>query len=150
MPLQFGIEIYNRLLLIGDKLAPLSLLGLRLWIANIFWKSGLTKIANWESTKFLFREEYQVPLLPPELAAIMATTGELVAPILLVFGIAGRFGAAALLVMTAVIELTYLSHSQHIIWALVLVTIFLHGPGKFSIDYLISRRLLPNRHETKI
>ena len=66
---------------------------LRLYVANVFFKSGLTKIDDWSTTLFLFTEEYHVPLLPPALAAVMGTAGELGLSALLVLGLAGRFSA---------------------------------------------------------
>lgn len=110
---------------------------LRLWIGNIFWKSGLTKIGNWETTVSLFADEYKVPLLSPNLAALMATGVELAAPLMLLFGLATRINALALLVMTAVIEFSYMSFPAHQAWALVLLVLLTTGAGKLSIDHLL-------------
>ena len=71
-------------------------LGIRLYIAKVFFLSGLTKIRDWETTVTLFQEEYHVPLLPPELAAFMGTAGELVLPVFLVIGLATRIAAFGL------------------------------------------------------
>ena len=122
----------------------LPVLGIRLWIANVFWKAGLTKIDDWETTLLLFEHEYAVPLLPVELAAIMGTGGELIAPVLIVFGFGARVGATALLVMTAVIEFTYGSFPEHQVWALMLALIIFYGPGKLSIDNFIRKRFSRN------
>jgi len=70
-----------------DFLSPAVDLAARLWLANVFWKSGLVKIASWESTLMLFNFEYQVPLLPPEVAAVLATAVELGGSVLLAFGL---------------------------------------------------------------
>src|SRR2546422_3138763 len=75
---------------------------LRLAIATVFWNSAMTKLANWETTISLFTEEYQVPLLPPEAAAYLATSIELAAPVLLVLGLATRVASLVLLGMVAV------------------------------------------------
>lgn len=127
-----------------EYLTMFPVLGMRLWVANVFWKAGLTKIDNWETTLFLFEEEYAVPLLPTEVAAYMATAGELVAPILLVFGLGARFGATVLLIMTVVIEFTYQSFPSHQVWALMLMLILFYGPGKLSIDHFI-RKFISSR-----
>jgi len=117
---------------------------LRLGVAAVFFRSGMTKIANWDFTVALFTNEYQVPLLPPEVAAALATTAELTCPVLLVLGIGARFGALALLGMTFVIQ-TFVypdSWPEHLLWASILLTIFSRGAGVFSIDYLVSRVFL--------
>ena len=123
-----------------EALSSLFVLGIRLWIANIFWHSGLTKIADFSTTIALFADEYKVPVLPPELAAYLASATELTVPVLLLVGLASRLGAVALLCMTAVIEFTYMSFPEHQMWALVLLVIVLFGPGKLSIDYYLSKR----------
>ena len=78
---------YYRAARLQESLAPVLDLGLRLWLANAFFKSGLTKIQNWDSTLYLFSDVYQVPLLAPEVAAWMSTGAELGLPILLVLGL---------------------------------------------------------------
>jgi len=130
----------NQFLAIADFLNPLASVAIRLWIANIFWKSGLTKISNWDSTIILFANEYKVPFLPAEAAACLATAVELSAPVLLVIGLAARVAAVPLLFMTAIIEFTYQSHHDHVIWAIFLGLILLQGPGRFSWDYFIRQK----------
>lgn len=117
---------------------------LRLGIASVFWKSAMTKLANWDLTLALFAKEYQVPVLPPEIAAYLATAAELTCPVLLVFGIGARFGALALLGMTMVIQLFVYpdNWSEHLLWASILTYILTRGAGVISIDYLIYRWLL--------
>ncbi|NBX65383.1 MAG: DoxX family protein [Proteobacteria bacterium] len=124
-----------------EKAGSVVVLLMRLWIANVFWKSGLTKIANWDTTVALFADEYKVPLLPPEIAAYMGTAMELTAPILLVLGLGARFGALGLLFMTAVIEFTYMSFPIHQVWALILLLVIFQGPGKLSVDHFIRKKL---------
>jgi putative oxidoreductase len=112
--------------------------------ALVFWRSAQTKLANWDLTVTLFREEYRVPVLPPEIAAWLAVSVELVAPILLVLGLATRLGAAAMLGMTLVIQ-TFVypqSYPDHLLWAGPLLYLLLRGPGVISIDHLIRRRLM--------
>ncbi|OGI44865.1 MAG: hypothetical protein A2150_01290 [Candidatus Muproteobacteria bacterium RBG_16_64_11] len=128
-------------------LAPVLDLGIRLWVANVFWKSGLTKIASWDSTVTLFTHEYQVPLLSPEAAASLATGSELVFPVLLVLGLGARLSAAALFVFNIVAVISYpelneVGVKDHVYWGILLLVTLLHGPGKFSLDHLIGRRWL--------
>lgn len=131
-----------------DFLSPLVDLTLRLWLANIFWKAGLTKIQTWDSTVWLFANEYQVPLLPPEAAALLGTSVELSMPVLLALGLATRFGAGVLFLFNIVAVVSYPSLNEiglkdHIYWGLLLLVPLFHGPGAVSIDYLIRRRLWP-------
>jgi putative oxidoreductase len=125
---------------------PLSLLQLlfRLSIAAVFWNSGLTKIASWQTTVVLFRDEYHVPLLPPELAAALAATVELSCPVLLVLGLATRLATLPMLGMTFVIEAFVYPEDwiEHLTWASFLLFILTRGPGMLSLDHLIRRRLL--------
>ncbi|MEQ1789648.1 MAG: DoxX family protein [Rickettsiales bacterium] len=126
----------------------LMLFILRLWIAHVFWVSGILKIEDFENTVALFRDEYQVPFLPPVFAAIMGTIFEISCPILLTLGLGTRLATLPLLVMTAVIQFTYDQNIQHAYWAMLLGTILCSGAGKFSADYLIKQRfgsLLENK-----
>ena len=130
-----------------DVLGPVVDLAARLWLANVFWKSGLTKIASWETTRMLFNFEYHVPLLPPNIAAVLATSVELGGSMLLAFGLASRFGTAALFILnfTAAISYPDLSESglrDHIFWGILLALFFFHGPGKLSIDHWLRRKLM--------
>jgi putative oxidoreductase len=117
---------------------PLALpaLVLRLGVALVFWRSGQTKLANWDLTVGLFADEYKVPVLPPELAAYFATAVEHAAPIMLVLGLGTRLGAAAMLGMTLVIQLFVYptSYPDHLLWAGPLLYLLLRGPGAISID----------------
>jgi putative oxidoreductase len=122
---------------------PYSLLALppRLAVATVFWNSGLTRLANWNATVALFADEYKVPVLPPQLAAYMATAIELSTPVLLVLGLLTRPVAAVLLGMTAVIEIFVypLAWPTHIQWAAMLLILLCHGAGALSADYAIAR-----------
>lgn len=123
---------------------PLSLieLAMRAGVASVFWKSGLTKIASWDLTVQLFADEYMVPVLSPEVAAYVGTFNELFCSVLVAFGIASRFGAAALLGMTLVIQVFVYPEnwSEHLLWASVLAYVLTKGPGAISFDHLIARR----------
>jgi len=113
----------------------------------VFWRSAQSKLASWDTTILLFQEEYKVPVLPPEIAAYLATTVELTTPILLLLGLATRLGAAAMLGMTLVIQfLVYpQNYPDHLLWAGPLLYLILRGPGSLSLDHLIRRRFLSPR-----
>lgn len=132
-------------------LSPIGDLILRCWVAYAFWVSGLTKIQNWDSTLYLFNDEYSVPLLPPEIAAYLGTATELGFPVLLAFGLLGRFAALALFLFNVVAVLSYpdlgaAGIEQHKVWGVMLLVCLLHGPGKLSIDHWVKIRFFsPNR-----
>ncbi len=117
---------------------PLSVLQLlfRVSIAAVFWNSGLTKIASWQSTIVLFRDEYRVPVLPPELAASLAAAVELTCPVLLVLGLMTRLATLPMLGMTFVIEAFVYPEDwiEHLTWASLLLFILTRGPGPISLD----------------
>jgi putative oxidoreductase len=117
-------------------------LPLRAAVATVFWNSAMAKLANWDTTLVLFTDEYQVPLLPPELAAYMAATIELTTPILLLLGFLTRATALVLLGMTTVIEVFVYPQAwpTHIQWAAMLLILLCRGPGELSIDHLVRRR----------
>lgn len=128
---------------------PLHLLA-RVAVAAVFFRSGQTKVEGLSvtpSTLYLFREEYRLPLLPPDLAAQMAATAEHVLPVLLVLGLASRLSALGLLAMTAVIQVFVYPGSwpEHATWAACLLLIVLRGPGPVSLDHLIGCRHMVRR-----
>lgn len=139
-------SLYGRLDSLGTYLHPVFDLSVRLGLAWIFWKSGLTKTQSWESTVMLFQYEYKVPLLPPEIAAFLGTGVELIMPALLAAGLAGRMAALLLFVFNIIAVISYptlniYGQLDHLWWgALLLIPIF-RGPGKLSIDHLIRTRL---------
>lgn len=119
----------------------------RLSVAGIFWRSGQTKLEGWKISDMaveLFRDEYKVPLLPPELAATLATVAEHVFPIMLVIGLGARLGALGLLGMTLVIQIFVYPDAWpiHGVWAVALLFIVSRGPGMLSLDHLVRRRLM--------
>jgi putative oxidoreductase len=114
----------------------------RVVVGLVFFKSGLTKIDGFSiapSTFVLFENEYQVPLIPPDIAAYMATAAELTMPLLLWVGLFSRLAATPLLIMTIVIEIFVypLAYETHGLWATALLLIMIWGPGKVSLDYLL-------------
>ena len=132
-----------------DLAAPLANLAIRLWVANVFFKAGLTKIKSWDSTMYLFENEYDVPLLSPEFAAMMGTTIELVFPVLLALGLAGRFGAFVLFIFNIMAVISYPDLNaagirDHQVWGIMLLVPLLYGPGKLSIDHFIKTKFGQN------
>jgi putative oxidoreductase len=130
-----------------EFLSPIADLGLRLWVANVFFKSGLTKIQSMETTIQLFTYEYEVPFLSPEIAAYAGTFVELVFPVLLALGLGGRLAAFVLFVFNFVAVISYpglneAGIEQHQVWGLMLLVTLLHGPGRLSLDHLLVRRWL--------
>ncbi len=121
-------------------------LPLRFAVATVFWNSAMAKLANWDTTLALFSDEYQVPLIPPEIAAYMAVTIELTTPVFLALGLMTRFAAFVLLGMTTVIEIFVypLAWPTHIQWAAMLLVLLCRGAGALSLDHLLWRRLGPS------
>ncbi|MBB5204180.1 putative oxidoreductase [Inhella inkyongensis] len=125
-------------------LQSVALLAARLFVAKAFFLSGLTKLRDWDITLALFQDEYQVPLLSPEVAAYAGTGGELVLPVLLALGLGGRFAAAGLSVvnLVAVFSLSEIAPAallQHQLWGVLLLGVLLFGAGRLSLDALIGR-----------
>lgn len=140
------LHLWSRLVAGLEQLQPVALLLARLYVARVFFLSGLTKLRDWDSTLDLFRYEYQVPLLPPELAAWAGTAGELMLPVLLVLGLGGRFAALGLSVVNtmAVLSLADLPEAaaqQHLFWGCLLAGLLLWGPGRWSVDGWLAPRL---------
>jgi len=138
----------TRLIVLLESLQSPLLLLFRLWVANVFFKSGLHKINDWEQTLLLFEYEYNVPLLPFELAAYLATFGELLLPVILVLGIGTRLGAIALSVLNIVAVVAYYATlakvgqvTPHIFWGAMLLTNIIFGPGFFSLDHWLKTRV---------
>ncbi len=125
--------------------APATLAA-RIFVGLAFFRSGLTKIADWDTTLALFADEYHVPLLPTHVAAVAGTFGELFFPVLLMLGLFGRFSALSLSVINviAVLSLAEIAPAalqQHQFWGSLLVAVVLWGPGKWSVDTLWWSRL---------
>jgi len=139
--LKEGVDLLGRF--------PLSILQfiMRFSVASVFWHAGLTKIASWDTTTALFRDEYMVPLLPPELAASMAATVELTCPVLLVLGIATRLATLPMLGMTFVIGVFVYPElwTEHLMWAAILLFILTRGPGALSLDRFAARALFDRK-----
>ena len=120
-------------------LVPLLLAFSRLWVAWVFFNSGLTKIASWDSTLFLFEYEYQVPLLPWQLAAYLGTTAELVLPLFLALGLITRPVAAVVFFFNMIAVVSYpvlwqQGFYDHQLWGLMMLIVVIWGPGPISLD----------------
>ena len=137
-------KLHNLLAQALDALQPLFLLMTRWYVSWQFLKSGWLKFSSWQTTLSLFRDEYHVPVLPPELAAVVGTFGELFFPVLLVLGLGGRIGALGLSAVNlmAVISYAYVllaegseaALAQHVLWGFMLVTIALFGNGSLALE----------------
>lgn len=126
-------------------------LAVRFEVANAFMRAGLVKVGNWSGTLYLFRNEYRVPLLPPEMAAWAGTFGELLFPPLLALGLMTRFSALSLSVVNVVAVVAYwhvlgeneAALASHFYWGVLLLVTLSHGPGKLSLDYLLEKKYRP-------
>lgn len=155
------IQLFNGLIALFERVPHwlIALLG-RFSIAAIFWKSGQTKVQGFtldivsgefqfglpqlsNSAVFLFQEEYRLPLIAPEPAALLAAIAEHLFPALILLGLATRLSALALLVMTLTIQLLVYpdAYPTHGVWATVLLLLLAKGPGAVSLDHLIARRV---------
>jgi putative oxidoreductase len=133
-----------------DRLQPVALLALRLYVSSVFFRSGLVKISDWGATLALFHDEYKVPLLPPDVAPVVGASGELAFPVLITLGLMGRFGAAGLFVVNVMAVISYpqlwgfdcpAGIDAHFYWGSILLALTLFGPGRLSLDELVLRRL---------
>jgi putative oxidoreductase len=122
-------------------LAPVQF-AMRIGVGAVFFKAGLLKLSSVETTVALFRDEYQVPLLSPELAAQLAMVQELALPPLLFVGLATRLAVVPLLGMLAVIQMFVYPNAwtEHLVWGSILLFLLLRGPGAWSVDALLWRR----------
>ena len=125
-------------------LQPIAALAARVYVAQVFFLSGLTKLRDWGTTVALFTDEYKVPLLSPTVAAVLGTAGELVLPVLLVLGLVGRFSAIGLFVVNAVAvialsEIAPAALQQHILWGALLAALAIYGMGPWSVDRWLKR-----------
>lgn len=125
---------------------PYTLLAipLRLAVATVFWNSAMAHLANWQTTIYLFENDYALPFLPAHPAAYIAVAIELVTPVLLVLGLLTRPAALVLLGMTSVIEIFVYPQAwpTHIQWAAMLLVLLARGPGKLSLDWVVRRFVL--------
>lgn len=140
------IEPYYQASDLLNYLQPIALLAARLYVAWVFFAAGLTKLKDWDTTLFLFEEEYSVPFIPFELAAYLGTAGEILLPIILVLGLASRLGAIGLsfvniVAVISLVEIAPAALYAHVIWGLLLLQVVVFGGGKLSVDYLFKKKL---------
>lgn len=140
---------YRRLVRVLESLIPVFDLSVRLYLAHIFWTGGMVKLSSWISTVMLFTMVYDVPLLPPEIAAYLATAIELGGSFLLAIGLGGRWAALSLFGLNIVATISYgqlsdAAMKEAFYWGILFLYFVLHGPGLLSADallrYLIRRR----------
>ncbi|MBI1891529.1 MAG: DoxX family protein [Burkholderiales bacterium] len=124
-------------------------LAIRLYVGWQFFKAGVVKVRDWDSTLALFRDEYQVPILPPELAAVMGAMGELAFPVLLFVGLLSRPAALGLFFVNAMAVISYpqlfkfecpAALNDHFYWGALLLVLVAFGSGRISLDAWLSRR----------
>ncbi len=153
MTLTTSSSLPARLWALGERaihavewLQPAAQLLARWFLAGVFFRSGLTKLRDWDITVALFMDEYKVPLLDPAVAAFLATGAELVLPAMLLLGLGGRLAAAGLFVLNvvaviSVAELPEPALQGHVFWGSLLAALVLWGPGRWSLDAFLSPRL---------
>ena len=139
-----AVPAYLRLVQGLEALIPLFDLSVRLYLANIFWKGGMVKLSSWMSTVMLFTMVYDVPVLPPEIAAYLSTAVELGGSFLLAIGLGGRWAALSLFGLNIVAALSYGQLSEAALqeafyWGVLFLYLVLHGPGLISVDALLDR-----------
>ena len=128
-------------------LEPVALLAARFYVGWAFFSAGLTKLRDWDSTLMLFEYEYQVPVLPFELAAYLGTGAEIILPLLLMMGLASRFSALGLFFVNivAVISLEDIgaaAYAQHVLWGTLLLQVVIFSGGRVALDRWIKARFL--------
>jgi putative oxidoreductase len=145
--LERPLAAFDRVL---DALAPWFALATRVHVSWQFLKSGWLKLADWDTTLFLFQEEYHVPLLSPAVAAVAGTAGELLFPVLLILGVLGRVPALGLFAVNGLAVWSY-AHvllrdgfeaalGQHLLWGFMLAMLAIYGSGTVSLDHVLGGR----------
>jgi putative oxidoreductase len=136
------IHLYQQAVSYWSYLTPVFDLTIRGYLCWVFFRSGLAKIQSWDSTVYLFENEFSVPLLNPETAAWLGAAAELSLPLLLLLGLGSRAAAGALFVFNIIAVISYPDLSaagvnMHYLWGWLMLVIVFHGAGKLSVDALI-------------
>lgn len=140
------IELYQQIVQKTEcYFATVLLLFTRLWAASVFLKSGYLKVTTWDSTLYLFEEEYQVPIIPWEMAAYLGTAAELILPVFLILGLLTRPAAAVLFVFNIIAVISYpviweSGFYDHQLWGLMILMNVVWGAGALSVDQLLKKR----------
>ena len=139
------VRLYQAFTALVERLQPLAGLAMRVYVGKVFLVSGWLKFSRWDSTLALFENEYQVPVLSPHIAAVMATAGELGFSTLLILGLGSRAAAIGLFFVNAVAVISYPDLSpaglkDHMLWGALLLVLAIYGPGKISADRFIGLR----------
>ncbi len=129
---------------ITKPLTPLLLLFTRIWVSIIFFKSGMVKLSSWDSTLYLFEYEYQVPVIPWQLAAYTGTAAELILPVFMVLGLLTRPMAAILFVFNAIAVISYPvlwegGFYDHQLWGMMILLNVFWGAGVISLDAIAAK-----------
>ncbi len=137
--------------IIDNEFESIIALGIRLYIAQIFYRSGILRVNSWDSQEFMFTDIHPVPFLPPTIAAPVTTLAELCLAMAFAFGLLGRISGMGLLIMTLVIQLivaqtpqgveNHIGNSVHYFWMLLCLMVAINGPGRMSIDRMIWERI---------
>ncbi len=144
----FSAKIMSPLLKIFDGFKDLADLIVRLWVANIFFTSGLSKLTDWGATLVLFKYDYHVPIISAKFAAYLGTGAEFLLPILFVLGLGGRFSIFCFFIYNLICMVSFhflwtpVGRSglyDHINWGMLLLLIMFHGPGRISVDHLLRK-----------
>ncbi|SFV88123.1 INTEGRAL MEMBRANE PROTEIN (Rhomboid family) [hydrothermal vent metagenome] len=148
------MNLYNQIFKVLHQYSnDIFKLFLRLYVADAFFRAGLTKLGSWDSpmpflssgARYLFKNEYSVPFIPWELAAYLGTVAELVLPVLLVLGLATRLSALALFLFNIIAVVSYPvlwegGYYDHKLWGVMLLVIVIYGQGRVSLDRIICRQ----------
>ena len=152
--IDLAVPAYRQLVRGLELLIPIFDLSVRLYLAHIFWKGGMAKLSSWISTVMLFTLVYDVPVLPPELAAYLSVAIEVGGSLLLAIGLGGRWAALSLFGLNIVASISYGQLSEAALqeafyWGVLFLYLVLHGPGLLSVDALL-RYLIRRRQATNI
>lgn len=152
MILRALVKLSNLFTALFGWFEPLAYFGIRAWIFKVFFSSGWQKYASWETTLALFTNEYHVPYLTPNAAAILSTGSEIIFSVLLLLGLGARLPALGLFLINVMAVISYSDFllkpenicalKDHIAWGFMILVILVSGHSKISIDHLF-KQLFP-------